>query len=85
MQDVDGFDKRDYPLHSAAIAEWEGFVFVNVAAEPEPFAEVFAPMLGRLTRFGLGAADGRPRRRRTRWRRTGSSSSRTTPSACTAR
>jgi Rieske 2Fe-2S family protein len=28
-------------------------VFVNVATEPEPFAEVFAPMLGRLTRFGL--------------------------------
>ena len=55
MQEVPGFDKRDYPLHSAAIAEWEGFVFVNVARDPEPFAEVFAPMLGRLTRFGLGA------------------------------
>ena len=53
MQDVPGFDKRDFPLHSAALAEWEGFVFVNVATDPEPFAEVFAPMLGRLTRFGL--------------------------------
>jgi len=53
MQDVPGFDKREFPLHSAALAEWEGFVFVNVAADPEPFAEVFASMLGRLTRFGL--------------------------------
>jgi Rieske 2Fe-2S family protein len=53
MQDVEGFDKRDYPLHSAAIAEWEGFVFVNVDANPEPFETVFAPMIGRLTRFGL--------------------------------
>jgi phenylpropionate dioxygenase-like ring-hydroxylating dioxygenase large terminal subunit len=53
MQDVEGFDKRDYPLHSAAVGEWEGFVFVNVARDPEPFAEAFAPMLGRLTRFGL--------------------------------
>ena len=53
MQDVPGFDKRDYPLHSAAVAEWEGFVFVNVATDPEPFVEVFAPMIGRLTRFGL--------------------------------
>jgi len=55
MQDVEGFDKRDYPLHSAALAEWEGFVFVNVATDPEPFDVVFAPMMGRLTRFGLGA------------------------------
>lgn len=55
MHDVAGFDKRDYPLHAAALAEWEGFIFVNVAAEPEPFEARFAPMLGRLARFGLGA------------------------------
>jgi Rieske 2Fe-2S family protein len=55
MQEVEGFDKRDYPLHSAALAEWEGFIFVNVAPDPEPFETWFAPMLGRLTRFGLGA------------------------------
>ena len=24
MQDVEGFDKADYPLHQAAVAEWEG-------------------------------------------------------------
>jgi Rieske 2Fe-2S family protein len=53
MQDVEGFDKRDYPLHSAALAEWEGFVFVNVARDPEAFDSAFAPMIGRLTRFGL--------------------------------
>jgi Rieske 2Fe-2S family protein len=55
MGDVEGFDKRDYPLHAAGIAEWEGFIFVNVAAEPEPFDRWLAPMLGRLTRFGLGS------------------------------
>lgn len=53
MQDVEGFDKREYPLHSATVAEWEGFVFANIAIEPEPFDEQFAPMVGRLTRFGL--------------------------------
>src|SRR5438067_1773684 len=31
MQEVEGFDKRDYSLHSAAVAEWEGFVFVSIA------------------------------------------------------
>ena len=53
MNAVEGFDKRDYPLHTAALAEWEGFVFVNVAMEPEPFERAFAPMIGRLSRFGL--------------------------------
>ena len=53
MQDVESFDKRDYPLHSAHLAEWEGFLFVNIAEDPIPFEEVFAPMIGRLTRFNL--------------------------------
>jgi len=53
MQDVDGFDKRDYPLHSAGLAEWEGFVFVNIADDPIPFERAFAPMLRRLERFHL--------------------------------
>lgn len=54
MQDVEGFDKRDYPLHAAAIAEWEGFIFVNVDEDPTPFARAFAPMLHRFERFQLG-------------------------------
>ena len=54
MQEVEGFDKREHSLHSAAIVEWEGFMFVNVDASPEPFETWFAPMIGRLTRFGLG-------------------------------
>jgi glycine betaine catabolism A len=53
MQEVAGFDKREYPLHQAAVAEWEGFVFVNIAPEPQPFDEWFAPMLRRLERFNL--------------------------------
>jgi glycine betaine catabolism A len=53
MQEVEGFDKRDYSLHSAALAEWEGFVFVNLADDPEPFDDWFAPMLRRLERYNL--------------------------------
>jgi glycine betaine catabolism A len=53
MNAVEGFAKGDYPLHSAALAEWEGFVFVNVASEPDPFEQTFAPMIGRLARFAL--------------------------------
>jgi Rieske 2Fe-2S family protein len=53
MNEVEGFDKQHYPLHEAAVAEWEGFVFVNIARKPQPFAECFAPMLKRLSRFEL--------------------------------
>jgi Rieske 2Fe-2S family protein len=54
MQDVPGFDKKDYPLHGVALAEWEGFVFLNIDERPQPFEEWFAPMLQRLSRFNLG-------------------------------
>ena len=53
MQDVEGFDKQDYPLHAAAIAEWEGFLFVSVALEPQPFETAWRPMIGRLSRYAL--------------------------------
>ena len=53
MQEVEGFRKQDYPLHAAALAEWEGFIFVSIADRPVPFAEWFAPMLHRLSRFNL--------------------------------
>src|SRR2546425_8758341 len=43
MGDVQGFDKRDYPLHAVAVATWEGFLFLNLAREPEPFERAFAP------------------------------------------
>jgi Rieske 2Fe-2S family protein len=53
MQDVPDFDKADYPLHEAALAEWEGFLFVNVAEQPEPFDAVWSPLKGRFARFAL--------------------------------
>jgi Rieske 2Fe-2S family protein len=53
MNEVEGFDKKRYPLHEAAVAEWEGFVFVNLSEKPQPFEEWFAPMLRRLTRYDL--------------------------------
>ncbi len=48
MADVDGFDRADYPLREAHVAEFEGFVFVSIADRPEPFEAAFAPLLGTL-------------------------------------
>jgi phenylpropionate dioxygenase-like ring-hydroxylating dioxygenase large terminal subunit len=53
MQEVEGFDKADYPLHEAALAEWEGFLFVNVAEDPPPFEKAWAPLIDRFARYGL--------------------------------
>jgi len=52
MDGTPGFDTADYPLHTAALSEWEGFVFVNLAREPRPFTEAFAPLLGRFAAWG---------------------------------
>ena len=53
MHEAEGFDKSDYPLHQAAVAEWEGFVLVNVDRDPPPFDQAWAPMRDRFARFGL--------------------------------
>lgn len=53
MQEVEGFDKQNYPLHSATIGEWEGFLFVNLSSNPEPLHTYLSPLIGRFSRFHL--------------------------------
>jgi Rieske 2Fe-2S family protein len=61
MAEVPGFDRDDYPLKEAAVASWEGFVFVNLGrvsesgtAEVVPFELAFAPLIGRFARWEIG-------------------------------
>ena len=51
--DLEGFDKADWPLRPVGIAAWEGFLFINLAREPEPFDQAWNPLLGRFARFNL--------------------------------
>jgi len=53
MQDVPGFEKAEYPLHAAGLAEWEGFLFVNVGENPPSFASAWGPVLDRFARYDL--------------------------------
>ncbi|MGH7503429.1 MAG: aromatic ring-hydroxylating oxygenase subunit alpha [Longimicrobiales bacterium] len=55
MLDVPDFDRTEYSLYPAGLAEWEGFLFINIADQPIPFEEAWAPMIGRLARFHLGS------------------------------
>jgi Rieske 2Fe-2S family protein len=62
MSDVPGFDPGDYPLHRVAVHEWEGFVFVNLGADPPAFADALPGLVGRFRQWQpaqLRAADRR--------------------------
>ena len=52
---IEDFDKADWPLHAIAVATWEGFIFINLGADPEPFADAFAPVMERFSRFNMPA------------------------------
>ena len=54
MADVPDFERAGYPLRQAHVATFEGFVFVSLAPQPEPFAQAFAPLAGRFARWKLG-------------------------------
>ena len=53
MDNVDNFNKEDYPLHSVAIEEWEGFLFLNLDDHPENFGKKFEPILDRFSSWNL--------------------------------
>lgn len=59
MNEVAGFDAADLPLHAVALSEWEGFLFLNFAAKPQPFTEALPGLVGRFAQWrpaGLRAA-----------------------------
>ena len=53
MDAVDGFKKDDYPLHAVALAEWEGFIFINLSDEPEDFYSIFSPIKDRFSPWNI--------------------------------
>src|SRR5260370_24110079 len=60
MHEVEGFDKKAYPLHAVALAEREGFLFANLDPQATPGGaggarEWFAPLRGRFSNYNLPA------------------------------
>lgn len=53
MQEVMQFNKADYPLPPVAVREWEGFLFINLASQPEPFEQIYAPILHKFADWQL--------------------------------
>jgi glycine betaine catabolism A len=55
MKGVHGFQAADCPLHSVALATWEGLLFVSLADAPEPFEQVYAPLWDKFLAYNLPA------------------------------
>jgi len=53
MDNVDGFERADYPLHEAAVAELDGFLYVNFTPQPLPFERAYAALVGRFSRWRI--------------------------------
>jgi Rieske 2Fe-2S family protein len=51
--DLEHFNKADWPLFPVAVERWEGFLFINLAEKPEPFRKDYEALLGRFSRFNL--------------------------------
>lgn len=52
-EELDDFRLEDYPLFNARIATWEGFIFLNLAESPTPFATAFAPIMHKFSQWHL--------------------------------
>jgi Rieske 2Fe-2S family protein len=49
----EGFELRDHALYPVRVREWNGFVFMSLAAEPPDFAAAFDQPLARMDSWGL--------------------------------
>jgi len=61
MDRVSGFDKAEHSLHRIGLAQWEGFIFVNLAEAPDAsterggysLQEWFSPLMGKFLHWNL--------------------------------
>ncbi len=53
MDDVDGFDRGELPLHAVATFVWEGLVFVCFDETPTPFEQAFVSIFSKFSAWHL--------------------------------
>jgi Rieske 2Fe-2S family protein len=53
MDDVPHFEKADYPLQGVAAGEWDGHVFISLAAEPPPLAAQLADLPAKFANWQM--------------------------------
>ncbi len=55
MDQVQGFRESDHPLGRVATAVWDGHIFINLAANPTPFADHLAGLDVKFRPWGMEA------------------------------
>jgi Rieske 2Fe-2S family protein len=53
MDEVKGFKREQYSLRTVHAEIWEGFIFVNLANQPMPLEEWFAPLGEKFSQWNL--------------------------------
>ena len=53
MDEVPHFDKADYPLHRVHADEWDGHVFLNLAAQPAPLLVQLADLPAKFVQWRM--------------------------------
>jgi glycine betaine catabolism A len=53
MDEVKGFKKEHYSLRKVHAGIWDGFIFVNLANQPDPLEEWFAPLQEKFSQWSL--------------------------------
>ena len=53
MDEVPHFDRADYPLHRVHADEWDGHVFLNVAAQPAPLLSQLADLPDKFAQWRM--------------------------------
>jgi Rieske 2Fe-2S family protein len=53
MDEVEGFERSDFPLRPVPVAVWEGLIFINLTPDPVPFESDFTPLIGKFSRWHL--------------------------------
>lgn len=54
MKGVDGFEWEKYPLKKVPVHVWEGLIFVSLSENPKPFEKIYAPLIGKFSKWNLG-------------------------------
>ena len=60
MNEVPHFTKADYPLHRVHAAEWDGHVFLNLSASPQPLGAQLGPLVGEVPQLEHAGPAARP-------------------------
>ena len=53
MSDVEGFEPGEHGLLPVALADWQGFLFLNLASDPVPFVEALPGLQGKFAAWRL--------------------------------